>query len=742
MLGTIRNRAGKFSGPVLFRWFVSYLAILIIPLVLSAAVYFYSLNIINKSSGEIYEASLEQFRIEIDNFLDSASQTLQQLSLNASIQSLTAVSSEFQPQDHWNIIQAINEIQKIKYFFPVIYDIFVVLNPLESAMNSAAFFPIDFFYRLFYENETIDAETYKAIMMKPQRSQIVQVKDKLFLFQPGVDTVFPGASKTLAIVCDKETFDDRFFSSFELNGSRIFIVQGNGHAVYSTGENGSLPFYYGNHESGYRGIIDNASYRVLSMESRVNNWTYLYFIPVSLEQNRARQIQLFTFIGLFICSLLGLFLSFFLSRRHYDPVMKLMSVFGHYEKPPKGEDEFLWIEKKALDTQAALGSNLLALRKYFIHTLLEKPFDPVNGKYEMERYGINLKGEWNIVAIFMSSFSSSGGTLSENESEISNALPRVIADNFTEAADNDFSVEVIGVGEYAAAIINWSGDKSFFISRLEDKIEYIQQKASESLHLPIMTALGEPRRGPEGIFYSSLEARETLGFLDPATGQSILHYNDIKYSGGKYRYTYETEQKLISLVRLGDSEAACDLLRQIWAENSDAQNRPGRTGRLLAYNLLGSLAKSMELDSIPDDFLPHGFNLDNIPPENLAGILEKTAVEICKSNSILRQERRKRRLSVKVKEYIDENFRNPDINISITSHHFNMNPRYLATVFKDETGTSLLEYINTLRIEEGKKLLRSGCEVNEAAGRCGFRGSGAFIRVFKKLTGVTPGQYV
>ena len=63
-------------GPVLFRWFVSYLAILLIPLLLSVAVYFYSLRIINKRSMEIYEASLEQFRIEVDNFISNTFQTL------------------------------------------------------------------------------------------------------------------------------------------------------------------------------------------------------------------------------------------------------------------------------------------------------------------------------------------------------------------------------------------------------------------------------------------------------------------------------------------------------------------------------------------------------------------------------------------------------------------------------------------------------------------------------------------
>jgi AraC-like DNA-binding protein len=142
-----------------------------------------------------------------------------------------------------------------------------------------------------------------------------------------------------------------------------------------------------------------------------------------------------------------------------------------------------------------------------------------------------------------------------------------------------------------------------------------------------------------------------------------------------------------------------------------------------------------------EDFLSRVNNLENIPAGELIWILEKTAREICKSNSKLLQNRPERQLTDKLKKYIEENFRNPDTNISITAYHFNMNPAYLSTVFREETGISLLEFINTLRIEEGKRLLRSGKEVIETAELCGFRGSGAFIRVFKKLTGLTPGQY-
>ena len=97
-------------------------------------------------------------------------------------------------------------------------------------------------------------------------------------------------------------------------------------------------------------------------------------------------------------------------------------------------------------------------------------------------------------------------------------------------------------------------------------------------------------------------------------------------------------------------------------------------------------------------------------------------------------------LSKKVQEYIMENYQDPDLNISITSQHFDLTPAYLSSVYKKQTGKSLLEYINMVRLASAEKLLEQGYSVVEVAAMAGFRDSSTFIRVFKKKKGMTPGQ--
>lgn len=70
-----------------------------------------------------------------------------------------------------------------------------------------------------------------------------------------------------------------------------------------------------------------------------------------------------------------------------------------------------------------------------------------------------------------------------------------------------------------------------------------------------------------------------------------------------------------------------------------------------------------------------------------------------------------------------------------------MTPAYLSTLFKKQTGESLLKFISQVRVEAAKSLLEEGKSVSEVAEMVGFRDVSTFIRVFKKQTGLTPGQF-
>ena len=68
--------------------------------------------------------------------------------------------------------------------------------------------------------------------------------------------------------------------------------------------------------------------------------------------------------------------------------------------------------------------------------------------------------------------------------------------------------------------------------------------------------------------------------------------------------------------------------------------------------------------------------------------------------------------------------------------------RTLKRRFKAATGSTLIAYLQNLRVEEAKRLLESGQKpVDEISEEAGYSDTSFFRRVFKRLTGLTPSHY-
>ena len=68
--------------------------------------------------------------------------------------------------------------------------------------------------------------------------------------------------------------------------------------------------------------------------------------------------------------------------------------------------------------------------------------------------------------------------------------------------------------------------------------------------------------------------------------------------------------------------------------------------------------------------------------------------------------------------------------------------RTLKRRFKTATGTTLIDYLQNLRVEEAKRLLETGqIAVDEISVEVGYEDPSFFRRLFKRRTGLTPSQY-
>lgn len=113
---------------------------------------------------------------------------------------------------------------------------------------------------------------------------------------------------------------------------------------------------------------------------------------------------------------------------------------------------------------------------------------------------------------------------------------------------------------------------------------------------------------------------------------------------------------------------------------------------------------------------------------------------ICRAAGL--EEKDSGRLSESIKAYVKAHYTDCNMNISAIAEEIGITPRYMSKMFKDQTGIGLLNYINDVRIERAKVLLKTtGMTVDEIAEHTGFANSRTFRRNFQKATGVTAVNY-
>ena len=94
-----------------------------------------------------------------------------------------------------------------------------------------------------------------------------------------------------------------------------------------------------------------------------------------------------------------------------------------------------------------------------------------------------------------------------------------------------------------------------------------------------------------------------------------------------------------------------------------------------------------------------------------------------------------------VEIYLQENHCDSDLNISTLAEKFDITPAYLSALFKKRFGKSLLQRMNELRVDTSIGMLK-GCDtISDIAVSVGFRDSNSYIRVFRNIHGMTPGQF-
>jgi AraC-like DNA-binding protein len=91
--------------------------------------------------------------------------------------------------------------------------------------------------------------------------------------------------------------------------------------------------------------------------------------------------------------------------------------------------------------------------------------------------------------------------------------------------------------------------------------------------------------------------------------------------------------------------------------------------------------------------------------------------------------------------FVEENYRE-DIDVNDVAKSVHLSYSQLLRMFKAHSGKTVNQYINQVRINKAQYLLKcTEKDIDAIASEAGFQSSIYFCSIFKRITGMTPGQY-
>lgn len=208
---------------------------------------------------------------------------------------------------------------------------------------------------------------------------------------------------------------------------------------------------------------------------------------------------------------------------------------------------------------------------------------------------------------------------------------------------------------------------------------------------------------------------------------------------------YESENRILDAVARGDEEAAIEAMHQHSRftyggrfEGTLYQQK----NKMIVLNTL--LRKAIEPSKV------HPYYIDAISSKYSRIIEEANEVP----NEMMWQMTRDycayvRRYSLKeyspavqkVMNYVNLNVAEPLTLKNLAAMCF-ISPSYLSALFKQETGSTLIDYINTQRVNRAAQLLvQNNHTIAAVAEEVGILDVNYFTKIFKKTLGVTPTRY-
>ncbi|MDQ1914244.1 AraC family transcriptional regulator [Paenibacillus sp. GD4] len=759
MLQTFLNTVG--NNGVLKRYFVSYLIVLMIPILMGSYLYSHTVNVVEDGALQANLSILNQNKEIMDQRLEEIDHMVNRFSLLANVRSALNVGLPLSDEDHILFTEMKKDLSAYMTN-GFIFDFSVFLKKSETliSVGGGIYHGKEEYERfmkfgdLEYNRWTLlITERFKSLLppavlhFEGRQIPSVAYASSLYL---GSHAAPDGA---IVIYIDQTKLTSMLNHVTGNSGGWAYIADAAGQVLAST-DNAALlvePAEISGPWGSFHKQIDEQNMLVAYTTSAYNGWKYISVIPADSVLSKAVYIKRTTWYISVVTLLVGLLIAVYLSYRNSKPLQELFYSFKTYvtREEGKGQNEYEYM-KGALheiisskqQLEQMMDDQLPLLKNSFFDKLLRGDFHSFG---EMEAFQIQARLKLKTEGFLMLLIKIRGynGIISPDflkELHFSKFIVKNLLGDLlgSEIWIHDVSEDTIVVW-YGVA----SSDSEEYRHELQQKFETLDGLLRHKFSIHGTIIASPPYESLNDTWKAYQQTRQTGDYVEES---GILWTQELTPTETGYYYPMEVEVKLNNTVLAGESEELNSLLEHIYAENIQKRKLAPSVLHQLLLELKGTLTKVSGHMQTKHGQTPEEWSskLDQTLHRDFAEsyhIITHYLLVFCEEAKMNRNQHNEETMRQMLR-FIELEFANPELSLTSLSMHMKLTESYISYFFKQHLQMNFSVYLENKRLDKACELLaHSSQSIQDIAVQVGYSSDRVFRRAFKRVKGIQPTQY-
>ncbi len=304
---------------------------------------------------------------------------------------------------------------------------------------------------------------------------------------------------------------------------------------------------------------------------------------------------------------------------------------------------------------------------------------------------------------------------------------------------------VTGETQVSLILSTSKGSQEEIVSYAENKVEQMRKELPDNISERMFVYGGSAVERLEDIYESYHNAVFTFMNEKAQSETPIIWFKKNTGSTAAVFPYFELSVRLTRLVTSGDEQGLHDALKEIMTEYIFENNLPPWLHQVLMNELQAILFRIiMSLGLDEEETQKYFCELEKY---HRSPIIEQITNTLGLYRSLCAyvnemKDKEADKMMPAILAFLDSNYGDPDLSLAMVADKFNISVPYLSSLFKSSAGVNFSNYVEDLRIDKAKDLLKNtSMTVGEIAAATGYGSSNSFCRAFKRVTGDSTSEY-